>query len=158
MRHDIDSVHVLRIAELTLMDYRTTSTMRFGSRSVSWHYRALDTFILRGHQWLLLRHAETAASAVPASIAIDSAALADYVGRYEWWPGNVDTITLRGSQLSHRLSVEDHAIPVVAATPESFHEVGDPTLVVFVRNKSGHVVGYVMRFFDGQVLRARRLP
>lgn len=53
---------------------------------------------------------------------------------------------------------KEQATPIVAATAESFREVGDPILVVFSRDKTGNVAGHVMHFPDGQLLRARKLP
>lgn len=156
--HQVDSLHVFRAGDVALVDYRSTISMRFGSRDLVWPYRSLDTFARRSGGWLLIRHAEMHILAVPSPVALDSAALDEYVGRYEWWPGNVDTIRRQGNQLSHQLTIEERAIPIVPATRESFHEVGDPTLVVFARDSTGRVAGYVMHFPDGQVVRARKLP
>lgn len=156
--HEVDSLHVLRIGDVALVDYRSVVRMRFGSRDLVWPFRSQDTFALRGGRWLLLGHNETHILDVPSAVPVDSALLAEYAGRYEWWPGNIDTITRRGDRLSHQLTVEERALPIEAATPESFHEVGDPILAVFTRDTAGRVTGYVLHFPDGQVIRARKLP
>jgi hypothetical protein len=158
VRHDVDSVHASRAGELAFVDYRATTSFTLGSRNVVLASRALDTFVLRDGRWRLLRHAETRILDVPAAVPLDSAVIAEYVGRYESWPGNVDTITRNGNQLSHQSTAEDRPIPIVAAASDAFHEIGNPILVVFTRGRSGAVNGYVMHFPDGQVVQARRLP
>ena len=157
IHRDIDSLHVYFVGDVALVDYWTLLRERYGSRDVTSPYRVLDTFVLRGDQWLLVRHAETHALALPTPIAMSSSALNDYVGRYEWWPGYIDTITRVGNQLFEQGTGEKTATLNFAATPEAFYIAADPSLLVFVRDKTGRVVGYLLHWPDGQVTSARRL-
>ncbi|MDQ6887550.1 MAG: hypothetical protein M3068_09680 [Gemmatimonadota bacterium] len=90
---------------LALVDYWSVLRERYGSRDVTSPYRLLDVFVHRGDQWLLLRHAETHAVASPKPIVVARAILDEYVGRYEWWPGYIETFTRRGNQLFYQGTV-----------------------------------------------------
>lgn len=157
-RWENDSLHVTVIGDVALIDYRSIQHRRYGLRDLNFRYRCLDVFVRREGAWLLLRHTETHALAQPIPQKVGASVLDDYVGRYEWWPGYFDSITRRGGQLFMQLTGEAGATMSRAATPESFYFAGDPSLVVFTRDKSGHVVGYVEHEPDGQVIRARRVP
>jgi ketosteroid isomerase-like protein len=156
-RGHIDSLHVLRAGDMAFVDYLAVNSQSYGSGQFTSPYRVLETFVRREGRWLLLRHAETHAVVMPARVAVDSSLLAGYVGRYEWWPGYIDTITRVGNQLYDQGSNEQQVVLNIAATPESFFIAGNPSLLVFVRDTTGHVVGYVLHWPDGQVTRARRL-
>ena len=110
-----------------------------------------------GH-WLLLRHTETHSLAWPTPQTLDTALLDEYVGRYECWPGYVDLISRNGNQLFNQATGDAKASLNQAATPESFYNAGDPSLFVFIRDKTGRVDSYVLHWPDGQVTRARKLP
>jgi hypothetical protein len=156
-RSHLDSVHVFRARDMAFADFYWVNTRQYGSRDFASPYRVLETYVQRDGRWLLLKHAATHAVVAPTPVAVDSSVLAAYVGRYEWWPGYVDTITRVGNQLYEQGSDEKRATLNIAATPESFYIAGDPSLLVFVRDTTGHVVGYVLHWPDGQVTPARRL-
>jgi hypothetical protein len=155
---DIDSVHVFRLGEFAMVDYSMIEHVPGGPRSMAFPGRSLDTFVERKGHWLVLGHAETHALAQPKPIVLDPAALDEYVGRYEWWPGYVDSVTRKGTQLFQQTTGEPFASANDAATAESFFEVGDASLMVFVRDKTGRVTGYILHWPDGQVTAARKLP
>ena len=156
-RRDVDSLHVVVTGEVAFVDYWIVVRVPFGPRTRAEPYRNLDTFIRRGGEWLLIRHAETHALSSPSALVVAPSLLADYVGRYEWWPGYVDTITLAGGQLFERGTGEAEAALNIAASPEAFFVKGDPSLIVFVRNRSGRVTGYVLHWPDGQITAARKV-
>jgi hypothetical protein len=83
--------------------------------------------------------------------------LDEYVGRYEWWPGYVDVISRNGDQLFGQATGEAKASLNQAATPESVFISGDASLLVFIRDKTGRVGGYILHWPDGQVTRARKV-
>jgi len=157
VHYDVDSLHVSVMGDMALVDYLGIEHEPLGPREHISSHRTLDTYLLRGGQWRLLRHADVLTLALPAPVKLTAAALDEYVGRYEWWPGYIDTITRQGNQLFDQSTGEKKASLNLAATPESFYIAGDPALLVFVRDKTGRVVGYVLHWPDGQVMSARRL-
>ncbi|MGI8499311.1 MAG: nuclear transport factor 2 family protein [Gemmatimonadaceae bacterium] len=157
-RWDIDSLHVYVRGALAFVEYRTLQHRPLGSREVISSYQVSESYVRRGNRWLLFRHAEAHALALPASRTLDTSVLDDYVGRYEWWPGYVDVISRRGNDLFNQATGDKEATLNQAATPEAFYIAGDPSLLVFLRDSTGRVVAYVLHEPDGQVTRARKVP
>jgi hypothetical protein len=156
--YEIQEVNVVPDASATLVDYAIVEHIPAGSRSLTFRYRALDVFVLRAGGWRVLRHVHTLATTSPPPLAVDAATLEDYVGRYEWWPGYVDTVTRQGTELHSQLTGERESTLNLAATPESFFTSGEAPLLVFMRDKSGRVTHYLVHWGDGQVTVATRLP
>ena len=157
-RWENDSMHVSILGDMALIDYWVVQRRRYGARDLIFTYRSLDAYVRRGGPWLLLRHTETHALAPPTPLTVEASALDEYVGRYEWWPGFFDVVSQRGGKLFLQLTGEAEATSTHAATPESFYFAGDPSLVIFTRDNTGRVMGYVEHEPDGQVIRARKLP
>jgi len=158
IRNDIDSLHVFRVGDIALVDYWNVKHVPYGSRDHATASRSLETFVLRDGQWLLLRHTEVQALALPTPTAVRASVLDEYVGQYQWWPGYIDTITRVGDQLFDQSTGEKKATLNLAATPEAFYLPGDASLLVFIRNRAGRVVGYLVHWPDGQVTPTRKLP
>ena len=157
-RYDLDSVRVYLRGGMAFVDFRVLQHQLVGPRDFTYPYRVLNTYVRRGAHWLLLRHAETHSLVLPPPQALDASLLDEYVGRYEWWPGYVDVIWRNGNQLFNQATGDAKASLNQAATPEAFYIAGDPSVVVFTRDKTGRVDGYVLNRPDGQVTRARKLP
>jgi Domain of unknown function (DUF4440) len=157
---DIDSVHAYQTGEVAVVDYVAFERVHFGPRDVVLRSRLFDTFVRRGGRWLVLRHTNTRILAALTPVVVDSAVLDEYVGRYEWWPGYVDTFTRVGNQLFEQGTGDKKASLNLAATPQAFFVAADPGagLLVFIRDKTGHIVGYLVHWLDGQVTPARKLP
>ena len=153
-----DSLHVTRAGDVALVYYREVEHNQMGSRTLTFPFGSLDTFIWREGRWLLLAHTEAHKTNPAAPVVVDSTTLQQYVGRYEWWPGYEDFITRRGSTLYDRTSDEKEATLNRAATPESFYRPGDPSLLVFVRDVHGRVASSILHWPDGTVTVGRRMP
>ena len=69
----------------------------------------------------------------------------------------MDVISHRGNQLFNRATGDTQAELNLATTPEAFFIAHDPSLIVFIRDKKGRVIAYVLHLPDGQVIRARKL-
>jgi hypothetical protein len=156
--YEIKDVHVVPDGSFVMVDYLIIEHVSAGSRSLTFRYRALDLFVPRAEGWRVLRHVHSSAATTPTPLAIDAARLQDYVGRYEWWPGYIDTITCKGTELYSQMTGDQKATLSLAATPESFFFAGETPLLVFIRDQSGRVTHYLLHWGDGQVTVARRLP
>lgn len=125
--------------------------------TVHFRNRVSIIFVQRAGRWLQLQYTESHNPRLPPPIHLDSLALSEFVGDYEWWPGYVDRVTQRGDSLFQQATDESEPTPLLASSPETFYTVGDPGMVVFVRDKSGRVTHYALHWVDGQVTLARRV-
>jgi hypothetical protein len=157
-RWEVGKLHARRIGDsLAIVDCELTEFVPFGPRELRMPLHETDVFVLRGDNWLFLEHAETHALDTPAPVTPNSAALDDYVGRYECWPGYSETFTRRGDQLYGQATGDKSPAPLRAATNESFFVEGDPGLIVFVRGANGKVTHELIHFPDGKLLVARKI-
>jgi hypothetical protein len=157
-RYEIGDVHVRRSATTAVVDCDVTEYIPFGPREQRIGARELNVFEKRGARWLLVEHAETPILGQPDSIETDSSLLDRYVGRYEWYPGFVDTITRRGGRLYILSTGESEALPLTSAGNGAFFIDGDPTVGFFARDASGKVTAELVHFLDGRLVTARRIP
>ena len=155
---EVSELKARHISEsLAIVDCEVTELVPFGPREVRMPLHETDVFVLNGDRWLFREHAETHALDSPKPATPDNRALDDYVGRYEWWPGYVDTITRKGNQLYGRSTDDDSPTELHAASDEAFFVEGDPGLTVFVRGPTGRVIHELIHFPDGKVIVARKL-
>jgi hypothetical protein len=157
-RFDIDSVRVRLLGDVALVDYRRGDHRQVGSYERTTWTRALDVFARRGGGWLLERHTQTWLVASVAPVHRDSAALAAFVGRYRIGPGYVDDVHWEGQHLVATASGQTAGATLVPVSIAAFSPDGVGPLIVFERDTTGRVVGYVQALPDGQIVRASRLP
>ena len=159
----VTRVVVRRVGEVLLADALVTAETSVGTGVVSSRMRDLNALVRIAGQWRFAQHSETPVEALgsyPVQDAPDSAALGEFVGDYQSWPGLVDRITQRGA----RLYDEDPAHPewgsgpLVAAGAEAFYPSDDSAaLMVFVRDGAGRVTHFISRLAGGPLLIARKI-
>ncbi len=155
---EVDKLHARPLGEsMAIVDCEVTEIVPFGPLQLRMPLHETDVFVLQGDRWLFKEHAETHALDSPKVIKPDTRLLDDYVGRYEWWPGYIDTITRKGDQLYWQSTGDSAAAPLRAATDESFFAEGDPSLTVFVRGVDGKVTHELIHFPDGKIIVARKV-
>jgi hypothetical protein len=142
---------------LAIVECESTEFAKFGPRELRMPLQETDVFVYRDNRWLFLEHSETHKVDQPAVPPVHNAHLSDYVGRYQWWPGYEETITLRGDRLYDQATGDDTAVPLSAASDESFFVEGEPSIAVFTRDATGKVTGEVVHFPDGKVVFARKM-
>jgi hypothetical protein len=160
--YGVDSAHVEIVGRVAMVDYRLTDRRRFGGYARAFVSRGTDTFIERDGEWRLTRRTQTWIVSPPATITLGPTALRAFVGRYEHGSGFVDDVRLEGGELVATSSAEAAAaLPGAHLRPvsdDAFSPDGVAPLIVFERDASGRVTGYVQQSPDGSVVRARRLP
>ena len=155
---EVDKLHARPLGDsMALVDCELTEVVPFGPRELRMPLHETDVFVLQGDRWLFKEHAETHALDSPRVMTPNARLLDDYVGRYEWWPGYIDTITRKGDQLYGQSTGDSAAEPLRAASDESFFIEGDASLGVFVRGVDGKVTHELIHFPDGKVIVARKL-
>lgn len=159
----VSRVEVRRVGAVVLADAYVTLETRVGSGVASGRTRDMNVLVRHGGRWRFAQHSETPVEALgsyPVSSAPDSAALGEFIGDYESWPGLVDRITQRGA----RLYAQDPDHPewgagrLVAAGAEAFYPEDDSAaLMVFVRDVTGHVTHFITRLTGGPLVVARKI-
>jgi ketosteroid isomerase-like protein len=157
-RFEADSVHATRFGDVATVEYLRHDRWPIGDGVFTNSWRALDVFVARAGRWQLERHSQVWLVLPVKPITLDSTALKAFVGRYQIGPGYVDNVHWEGGRLVATASgqtVGAHLVPVSSA---AFSPDGDGALIVFERDRSGRVVGYVQGYPDGTVFRAMKLP
>ena len=162
LRYAVDSVRVWHSGTVATAEYRLTDSRTFAAHTNALTSRGVDVFALEGGAWRLRQHVQTWLPRSPATIAADTAALRAFVGRYDRGDGFIDDVHLAGSVLMATSSAEKamgapgaHLLPI---SDDAFSPEGSAPLIVFERDATGRVTGYVQQQPDGFVARARRLP
>lgn len=162
IRYSLDSVRIWREGSVATAEYRLSDSRTFASQTNTFTSRGLDLFSLEGGSWRLRQHVQTWVPRRPAIIALDTAALRAFVGRYDRGNGFIDDVHLEPSGLMATSSAEKrmgapgaHLLPV---SENAFSPEGSAPLIVFERDAAGRVTGYVQQQPDGVVAQARRLP
>lgn len=161
IQYDVDSVSALRVGDAATVEYRLTDRRTFRAYQNVYVSRALDVFVRQDGTWRLLRHNQTWIVAPPATIMLDSAALSAFVGRYDRGAQYIDDVHFVGGQLVATSTAESlagdvgaHLLPV---STSAFSPEGVAPMIVFERDATGRVTGYVQQQPNGTVARARRL-
>jgi uncharacterized protein DUF4440 len=155
---EIDSLDVALIGNVAIAEYRRTDHRDLASFHTRTTSRVLDVFRPHGTGWLLARHTQTWIVSAPASVTLDSTALDAFVGRYEIGPGFIDNVHWHDGHLVAQSSVESVGATLVPVSNSAFSPDGIAPLIVFERDATGRVTGYVQQDPDGTVRRAHRLP
>lgn len=153
----VDSVHARDLGGVATVTYRRLDRRRGGHFETSNWTRALEVYVRRGGHWVLVQHSHTWIVQSPPPIAMDSTALAAFVGRYEIGGDVVDNVHFEGSHLVATLSGQTEGGVLLPVSESAFSPDGIAPLIVFERDASGRVIGYVQGGPDGNVRRARRI-
>lgn len=157
-RYDVDSVRVERIGAVALVSYRRVDRRALGGVEFPVRWRALDVFESRDGQWRLIRHTQTWLSAPVVPVALDSAAMQAFVGRYQIAPGYVDDVHWEGRHLVATATGFPPGARLVPVGASVFSPDGTGALIAFERDATGRVIGYVQGYPDGHIIRRQRLP
>ena len=89
-------------------------------------------------------------------VAVDTGVYKDYVGQYEWRPGDdLDVVSGKDGKLWSRFGKdEDEYLPLGA---ETFFVKSDLGRVQFIRDAQGHVTGYTYHRADGQEIHVKKV-
>jgi ketosteroid isomerase-like protein len=150
----IDSLHVRDLGDVATVTYRRMDTRRLGNVESSNWTRALEVYVRRDGHWLLAQHSHTWIVKSPPTVAMDSAALAAFVGHYQIGDGVFDNVHFEKGHLVATLSGLTEGAVLMPVTASAFSPDGIAPLIVFERDASGRVIDYVQDLPDGMVTRA----
>jgi hypothetical protein len=153
----VDSVRAREIEGVALVEYLRADRRAVGSYAVTTRSRCHDVFRRRGSGWMLERHSQTWVVA-PAEPIAEPPSLDDFVGRYRIADDYVDDVHRDGARLVATASGQTAGATLIPVSIDAFSPDGVGALMVFERDRTGRVVGYVQGYPDGRVVRAQRLP
>jgi ketosteroid isomerase-like protein len=157
----IDSVTTWRDGSIVVSEYRLTNTRAFHEYHQVLVSRATDVFTFRSGRWLLIRHTTTWIVHSPLLTDVDSVQAKAFIGHYDKGDGFVDDVHFQGGHLVAQSSLEK-LIGAPGATlgrvsEDTFSPDGIGPMIVFERDATGRVVGYVQQAPDGSIARASRV-
>jgi ketosteroid isomerase-like protein len=152
-----DSVHAKRLGNIATVEYRRTDHWPQGTGESVTSWKAMDVFALHKGRWLLERHTQVWLVSPVIPVALDSASMNAFVGRYQIAPGYVDNVHWEGKSLVATASGQSEGARLVPVATNVFSPDGDGALISFERDASGRVLGYVQGYPDGRVIRAPKL-
>jgi ketosteroid isomerase-like protein len=152
-----DSVRAKRFGNVATVEYRRTDHWPQGNGTSVTSWKALDVFALHKGRWLLERHTQVWLVSPVTPLALDSATMNAFVGRYQIGPGYVDNVHWDGKNLVATASGQTEGARLVPVAANVFSPDGDGALISFERDASGRVLGYAQGYPDGRVVRAPKL-
>lgn len=154
----VDSIRARRSGDMAIVEYQRSDHRRVGSAEQTTVVRAQEVFVKRGGKWLLELHTQSWVVIPVTPVAIDSVTLQAFVGRYQAALGFVDNVHWEAGHLVATATGEKVGARLVPVSASAFSPDGVAPLIVFERDSTGRVIGYVQGYPDGQVRRATRLP
>lgn len=151
-------VHVY--GNTAVLNLRSTEHEQYTDSDIISEVRATETYIKQNGSWLLIA---SQWGNLPVSfrkpVAVDTSNYKDYVGRYEWRPGDdqaVDTVSVKDGKLWSQFGKDvDEYLPAGGET--FFIKGGDLGSVTFSRDAQGNVTGYTFHRVDGQEIHAKKI-
>ncbi len=156
--YEVDSVRVRLSGDIALVEYRRSDHRKVNSFEEITRVNAQEVFARRKGKWLLERHTQSWVVTPVTPIELDSATLSAFVGRYRIAPGYVDNVHLERNELVATATGQSIGARLVPVSATAFSPDGVGALIVFERDSTGRVIGYVQGYPDGTVFRAGRLP
>jgi hypothetical protein len=157
-RFDVDSVEVQRINDVALVGYRRVDRRELGGVEFPATWRVLDVFVQRRGRWQILRHTQMWLVSPVQPVALDSAAMQAFVGRYRVAPGYVDDVHWDHGHLVATVSGFPPGARLIPVGSSTFSPDGIGALIAFERDANGRVTGYVQGYPDGRIVRRVREP
>ncbi|HLV86078.1 MAG TPA: DUF4440 domain-containing protein [Candidatus Sulfotelmatobacter sp.] len=145
--------------ETAVLNFRLTAHEQFTDSDIVTEMRDTQTFVRRNGAWLLIAEQwGTLPLNYRKAVTIDSSRLQDFAGRYEWRSGGpVDNVTLKDGKLLTRMTGESEDREYMPLGSETFFLKNDLGTVMFIRDKTGQVVGYVYHRPDGQEIHVKKV-
>lgn len=167
LSYRVDSLKTWQHGDIATAEYLLIDRRAFREYVPTFISRASDVYVRRGsgnepRRWELARHTQTWIIRAPDTTSTNVLSLRAFVGRYDRGAGYIDDVHLVNGYLVAQSTLEAllgapgaHLWPVSSST---FSPDGSAPMIVFERDASGRVIGYVQQAPDGPITRARRLP
>ena len=130
--------------DVAVVRYRITEHTELNGQLNTLEEWRTETHLRRDGRWVLIAAAENPITPDPKPIHLSREALARYVGRYQYTPGSVDTVTLEGDHLFVQ-PTSDPKVEIFPEGPTTFFAKGEAWRIVFRTDSQGVVTSLVFR-------------
>ena len=113
-------------------------------------------FVKKDGRWQLLQAQGTRLAPERNPITLDSKLLDSFVGKYEFGPNAIGTVTREGDSIRWR-GGNRMPVTLVPLSPTQFFAKETETEMMFVKNESGQVTGVVLRLGSCQDSKAKKI-
>jgi len=148
-------VHVY--GDAAVINFRITAHEKFTDADIISEQRQTETYVKRNGSWLLVaRQWGNLPVNFRKPVAVDTSVYKDYVGQYEWRPGDdIETVSLKDGKLWTKQGDDvDEYLPLGA---ELFFIKSDLGTFAFSRDAQGRVTGYTYHRVDGQEIHVKKI-
>ena len=136
------------------------SLMMYGDVVVARHTirntAVTSIFVKKDGRWQLLQAQGTRLAPERNPITLDSKLLDSFVGKYEFGPNAIGTVTREGDGIRWR-GGNRMPVTLVPLSPTQFFAKETETEMMFVKNESGQVTGVVLRLGSCQDSKAKKI-
>jgi uncharacterized protein (TIGR02246 family) len=158
-RTDLRDVKVHLEGDTAIVNYLITVHKGWGKTVVINNRRRTEVFKKIGEKWLVIAsHESDVAANYFKEVEVDPKILKDYVGHYDWPRHKIDdrdTVTVEDGHLfSEWRGVKSKCL---AKGKDTFFQRDDSGWWTFVRDRQGHVTGYIYYYPDGQEVPVTRI-
>ena len=155
---NVQDLVIRQLGNGAVVSYSIQERETFPSGPVERTLRRTETWVHQDGRWQMLAGQATIVPLMHwPSVTLDSKLLDAYVGRYQQFPGRIDTVSREGNKLYAQWT-GDEKEELFALTTDTFFARDDASFMIFVRGPDNRVTHYVYRFWDGQGLTAIKLP
>jgi ketosteroid isomerase-like protein len=149
----LEDVRVRVHGETAIVTFRSKQFNEYGGQTTYQNRWQIETWMRREGRWQLVAIADGVIPLEPTAATIDPAVYDAYVGRYEWGPGMVSTVTRQGNALFETFMDEKpgELLPENATTffLKGQAASGDSSRYIFVKGAAGWVTHFIHRDYGG---------
>jgi hypothetical protein len=141
---DIAELQAHVYADTAVARYRVTEHTELGSHRIDVELWRTETYVRRGGLWTLIGGADSVIPRDPVVAKVDPKIFDAYVGRYEYAPGTVDTVTREGDRLMVQATgqAKEELFP---ETETTYFGKGQDWRLIFVKDAQGKVTSILFR-------------
>ncbi len=152
-------VHVY--GDTAVLNFLVTDLEQYADKTIVNEQRRTETWHKQAGRWLLIAvQWDNTPVNFRKPVAVDRSSFKDYVGRYEWRPGDIiDTVTEKDGRLWSRFGDDSTDLDEYFPSGDEtfFIREGDLGTVTFLRNAAREVIGYTSHRTDGQDIFVRKI-
>ena len=142
---DFDNIREYEHGDLAIMTYDVTENTHYGEQTLHSTSRVSSTYYSRGGHWYLVFVHVTPFPTERVAAAADTSRYSSIVGKYDWGGGFSSTIIRDGGRLFEVETGDTTHLEMFPDGEDRFFERNDAGAVVFVRDATGKVTGFVYR-------------
>jgi hypothetical protein len=143
-RLEIDDFQVALAGDVAVVTHEDREYLDYHGQVIRSRFRLTDTWIRTRRGWRQLGSQVLAVLQDPPAVALDASVLCSYTGRYALTDQIIGTMQCRDGELTFARAGSERRF--LAEAPDVFFEPGAPrTRRIFLRDKAGHVTGFVDR-------------